>query len=335
MNSAVHTPAQKLIISMVILLLLVIGGTIGFMAIEQMTFLNSLYMTIITISTVGFGEVTALHPTGRMFVIFLIVFSIVAGTIAASAIGQFIIEGQIRQIMGRRKMRTKIKKLNDHYIIAGFGRVGRHVAEAFMRRKVPFIIIERDNAALNQIDAEGMLYVEGHAIEDETLKVAGVERAKVLVSTLPEEADNVYMALTARHLNPNIHIICRADNPGGEKKLKIAGANYVVSPHIMGGMRMAMASLRPNVVDFMQMTALGQSGLGIEEVEVPQDSWLHGKTLIDSQVKAKYGITVIGIKKQNKDMVINPSPSATMDSGDILVLVGSSDELEKFTGEMA
>nr|MBN2277207.1 potassium channel protein [candidate division Zixibacteria bacterium] len=334
MQEKIITPTRKLAISIIIMLILIVGGTMGFATIENMSIMNSLYMTVITISTVGFGEVQTLHPGGRMFVIMLIVFSIVAGTIAASAIGQFIVEGEIRQIMGRRIMRTKIQKLSDHYIIAGFGRVGRHVTEAYLRRQVSFIVIERDNAALNQLDAEGILYVEGQATEDETLRTAGVEKARVLVSTLPDEADNVYLALTARHLNPNLHIICRADNPEGEKKLKIAGANYVVSPHVMGGMRMAMASLRPNVVDFMQMTALGKSGLGIEEVKVPEGSWLNGKSLIDSQVKAKYGITVIGIKKKSLDLVINPSPNAIMDSGDILVLVGSSDELENFTAEM-
>jgi voltage-gated potassium channel len=330
----VLTPLRKLIISISIILILVIGGTIGFSIIEGMPPLEGLYMTVITLSTVGFGEVRPLHAAGRLFVITLIVFSVIAGTFAVSALGQFVLEGQLRNILGRRKMRSRIKRLSEHYIIAGFGRVGREVAHAFTRGKAPFIVIENNNATLNQLDAEGYLYVEGHATEDDVLLAAGIEKAKALVSTLPSEADNVYLALTARHMKPSLYIITRADHPDGEKKLKRAGANQVVSPHVLGGMRMAMASLRPNVVDFMQMTSMGESGLGIEEVTVPEKCRFSGKSLIDSRVKADYGVTVIGIKKADKDIVINPPPTALIETGDILLLIGSTDNLERFTGEM-
>jgi len=329
------TPTRKLLLSSLILTTILLGGTIGLSILENLDIIDALYMTIITISTVGFGEVKELSHSGRIFIMIIIVFSLATVALSASALGQFVLEGELRKIMGRKKMQTKIKKLSSHYIIAGFGRVGRQVAEAFMRRKVPFIVIEKDNAALNQLDAEGILYVEGPAIEDDILLTAGVEKAKVLVSTLPEESDNVYLALTARHMNADLHIICRADNPAGEKKLKRAGANYVVSPHILGGMRMATASLRPNVVDFMQMTAMGGSEIGIEEVSVPENSRLTGKSLIDSKIKADYGVTVIGIKKAGQQMKINPPPDAVIGSKDILVLVGTSSQLEKLTTEMS
>lgn len=328
------TPEKKLFVSIIIVLFLAVGGTFGFVILEKMNPLEGLYMTIITLSTVGFGEVRPFHTGGRVFAIVLIVFGVVAAGFTLSSLGQFIIEGQLRKIMGRRKMKSKIKNLSGHCIIAGFGRVGRQVAEAYMRRKQPFIVIEKENDAVNQLDAEGILYVEGQAIEDEVLLTAGVERAKVLVSTLPDEADNVYLALTARHMNPSLHIISRADNPAGEKKLKRAGANYVVSPHVLGGTRMAMASIRPNVLDFMQMTALGESGLGIEEVSVPERSRFSGQTLVDSKFKAEYGVTVIGIKKSGQKMIINPPPDAVIQAGDIMVLVGTSEQLEKITAEM-
>lgn len=252
-------PTKKLLLSVSILLLLAVFGTVGFVILENMGPLEGLYMTVITISTVGFEEVRPLHQAGHVFVIALIVFSLVTGTFAVSALGQIVIEGQLRNIMGRRKMQAKIKKLSDHYIIAGFRRVGRQVAEAFTRRKVPFIVIENSNSTMNHLDAEAYLYIEGEATDDEILISAGVDRAKVLVSTLPAEADNVYLALTARSMSQSLYIICRADHPEGEKKLKRAGANHVVSPHVLGGMRMAMASLRPNVLDFMQMTAIGEA----------------------------------------------------------------------------
>jgi len=333
-NQHGFTPERKLIISAVIVLILAVGGTVGFVTLERMNPLEGLYMTIITLSTVGFGEVRPFHTGGRIFAIVLIVFGVVTAGFTLSSLGQFIIEGQLRKIMGRRKMKSKIKNLSGHCIIAGFGRGGRQVAEAYVRRKQPFIVIEKENHAVNQLDAEGFLYVEGQATEDEALLTAGVERAKVLVSTLPDEADNVYLALTARHMNPSLHIICRADNPAGEKKLKRAGANYVVSPHVLGGMRMAMASIRPNVVDFIQMTALGESGLGIEEVSIPEGCQFSGKTLVESNFKSEYGVTVIGIKKPDQKMIINPPSDAIVENGDILVLVGTSEQLERITTEM-
>jgi voltage-gated potassium channel len=331
------SPIKKLFIALSIFALLVAGGTLGFSILENMPVLESLYMTVITISTVGFGEIQPLHQHGRVFVIILIICSVLTGTIAISALGQFILEGQLRSILGRRKMKAQIKHMSNHYIIAGFGRVGKQVAEIFVRRKVPFVVIENDNQTLNLLESEGYLYVEGEAIEDEILLKAGVERAKVLVSTLPAEADNVYLALTARELNQNLFIICRADHPDGEKKLKRAGANHVVSPHILGGMRMAMASLRPNVVDFMLMTALGEgdSELGIEEIVLPEGSKFTGKSLIDSQIKADYGVTIIGVRKPEQKTIVNPPSSTVLNEKDILVMVGSVDQLEKFTSDLA
>ncbi len=336
MRERALTPIQKLIISISLIIFLIMIGTVGLTLMEkQLTLFESLYFTVITISTVGFGEVVELHQHSRLFIIFLIVFSVITTTFAVSAIGQIVLEGQLRAILGRRKMKSKISKLSEHYIVAGFGRVGRQVIDAYRRRNVPFIILESDENVINRLEEEGILYVQGRATEDDVLIKAGVDKAKVLVSTLPVEADNVYLALTARDMNPSLYIICRADNPEGEKKLKRAGANNVVSPHILGGNRMAMASLRPNVVDFMQMTAMGEAGLGIEEVRLPAESRFSGQTLIDSKIKPEFGVTVIGIRKPDKRMIINPSPDEKMEANDILVLVGKTDELEKFTAEMA
>jgi voltage-gated potassium channel len=328
MNNNGLTPTRKLSLALSFIVILITIGTIGFSFLEDMSLLNGLYMTIITVSTVGFGEIQPLSIEGRLFVIILIVLSVGSGTIAVSALGEFVIEGRLRSILGRRKMQTKIKKLSNHYIIAGYGRVGRQVAEIFTQRKVPFIVIEKNNRALNQLEAEGHIYIEGEAIEDDALIRAGVERAKVLVSTLPSESDNVYLAMTARDFNHELFIICRADHPDGEKKLKRAGANQVVSPHILGGKRMAMSSLRPNVVDFMQMT---ESGLGIEEVKLPPGCRYDGQTLIDSKIKAEFGMTVIGIRKNDGHMTVNPAPSEIIRENDILVVVGDTEDLERFT----
>jgi len=327
-------PAKKLQLAFLAILIVVFAGIVGFTVFENMTPMEALYMSIITLSTVGFGEIHPLHTSGRIFVIVLIVFGVASATFAASTLGQVILEGQFRRLMGRRKMESKIKKLKKHFIIAGFGRVGRQVAEEYINRKVPFVINEKGEASLDHLNSTGYNYIAGEATEDETLILAKIEEAKVLVSTLPSEADNVYLTLTARHMNPKLFIIARADNPGGERKLKRAGADSVVCPHILGGMRMAMSSLRPNVVDFMQMTSLGEEGLGVEEIMVPVGCRFGGKSLMESGIKDEYGVTVVGIKKPNEKMQINPPPDATILENDILVLVGSSDELERLTREM-
>jgi len=328
------SPTSKLTIAASVMVILIVVGTIGFMILENYKPLQAVYMTVITLSTVGFQEVQPLGPEGEIFVIVLIVFGVITATYTASVIGQVILEGQIRQIFGRRKMDSKIKTLSDHYIVAGFGRVGRQVVDEFVERKVPFVVIEKDESALEYLDTHGYYYKIGEATEDEVLLAAGIEQAKVLVSTLPSEADNVYLTLTARHINPNLYIIGRADNPGGEKKLMRAGANTVVSPHILGGTRMAMSALRPNVVDFMQMTAIGGSGLGIEEVAVPTNCRFSGKSLVESNIKAEYGVTIIGIKKAGSVLQINPPPDAIIEDEDILVLVGSQDQLEELSAKM-
>lgn len=337
MNDYNHTltPAKKLQLAFVTILIVVLAGVIGFSIFEDMTPLEALYMTVITLSTVGFGEIQPLHTSGRIFVIILIVVGVASATFTASTLGQVILEGQFRRLMGRRKMESKIKKLKDHFIIAGFGRVGRQVAKEYVDRKVPFVVIEKGEASLDHLNTLGYNYIAGEATEDETLISAKIKQAKVLVSTLPSEADNVYLSLTARHMNPELYIIARADNPGGERKLKRAGANSVVCPHILGGMRMAMSSLRPNVVDFMQMTSLGEEGLGVEEISVPVGCRFGGKSLMESGIKAEYGVTVIGIKKPDQKMQINPPPDATIFEKDILVLVGSRDELERLNREMS
>jgi voltage-gated potassium channel len=323
------TPEEKLRLAAYGLLAVLLVGTFGFMYLEHMSPLDSLYMTVITLSTVGFGEVNPLHSGGRTFVIFLIVFGVALAGFTFSVIGQMVLEGQIREIFGRRKMDSRIRKMTGHYIIAGYGRVGRHVASEFQRRGVSFVVVERDDEAISQLVAEHIPFVQGDSTDEDALRSAGLESASTLISTLPDEAQNVYLTLTARDMNKKLKIIARADLEGGEKKLVRAGADHVVTPHILGGMRMAMASLRPNVVDFMQMTSLGEGGLSIEELMIPANCRLSGKTLVESNIKQDYGVTIIGIKQKNKQMIIAPEPGTVLSESDILVLIGPMDSLER------
>ncbi len=329
------TPVQKLRLAVGALVLMVFTGTAGFMLLEEMGMLDAVYMTVITLSTVGFGEVRPLHPVGRIFAIVIILFGVVLAGFTASVIGQLVLEGQFREIFGRRKMENKIRKMSGHYIIAGYGRVGRQVAQEFKKRNVPFVVIEKEEEETKRLFDEGVLVIQGEATEDEVLRKAGIESAQTLISTLPDEAQNVYLTLSARDINRDLNIIARADYEEGEKKLLRAGANHVVTPHVLGGQRMAMASLRPNVLDFMHTTALGEGGLSIEEVVIPRNCRLEGKTLIDSQLKQEYGATIIGIKKPGQKMTVAPSPETVLGESDILVLIGPIDGLERLSRDLS
>ncbi|MCX6835917.1 MAG: potassium channel family protein, partial [candidate division Zixibacteria bacterium] len=213
------TSTGKLVLVILAGLLVAVGGTIGFMVIEGMTLIDAAYMTAITLSTVGFGEVTPLHPAGRIFVIILLIFGIAVATTFAAIIGQQVIEGHFKSLVTRRKMENRLKKLSDHCILAGFGRVGRQVAREFERKMVPWVVIEKDETSIEPIISKGAIVVVGDATDDEVLLRAGIDRAKTLISTLPEEAQNVYLTLTARYMNPKLKIIARADYDDGEKKL--------------------------------------------------------------------------------------------------------------------
>ena len=329
------SPAEKLRFVLFGVLLIVFGGTAGFMWIEKMDFLDGLYMTVITLSTVGYGEVVPLHPAGRLFVIFLIATGMVTVGSVAAILGEQILEGHFRNLVSRRKMENKLRKMSNHYIVAGFGRVGRQVAKEIMARNAPCVVIEREEASIDKLALEGLVAVAGDATDDDVLMKAGVEHARTLISTLPEEAQNVYLTLTARHMNPKLNIIARADYEEGEKKLLRAGANHVVIPHVLGGIRMAKAALQPHVVDFMQMASLGEEGLLVEELVVPEGSKLVGQSLADSNLKQRYGITVIGIKHPGQKMNINPRADTPLSADDVVVVIGAVEDLERFSHDVS
>lgn len=325
------TPMARFRIALLVLMMVMAGGTAGFVFLEKMSVVEGVYMTVITLSTVGFGEVRPLHPAGRLFVILLIVFGVMIAGYIAKLIGEMLLEGQFREMVARRKMDKKLKNIKDHYIIAGFGRVGMRVAREFQTKRVDYVVIEKNAENRARLTTEQHVFLDGDATEEDVLRQAGIERAVTLVSTLPDEAQNVYLTLTARSMNPSLKIIARADFEEGEKKLVRAGADIVVIPHVLGGMRMAMASLQPNVVDFMQMATLGGEGLAIEEVVIQESAPICGRTILESRFKADYGATIIGIKKHGTRMEIGPGPGTVLDKGDILVLVGDPDRLSQLT----
>jgi voltage-gated potassium channel len=327
-----HSPEERLRVLLSILALAILASSLGYWLLdprEDANFLDAVYMTFITIATVGYKEVFPLTDSGKLFTVFVIASSGVILALTIGTLGQFFVEGELRRILGRRKMDKQIKRMKEHFIVAGCGRVGQIVIEELERAEASYVIVEKETEKYPEMADERYLYVEGDATEDEVLIEAGIEKAKCLIITIPSEADAVYIALTARQLNPGIFTIARADSKTARKKLERAGADRVVMPHDIGGRRMAQASLKPSLVDSLSIDSFGgELGLEIEEVKIPSSCSFVDKTLFDSEMRSKYGVTVMAIRKKDGQKIVNPPPEVVIEAGDVLVLVAEKGRLE-------
>ena len=329
-------PVRHLRFSIAALVTVIAFGTLGYAMIEDWQAFDALYMTIITLATVGFREVHELSPEGKIFTIVLIISGtgIIAYTL--SSLIQFTLEGQLRKILGRKKLESRIGKLRDHYIICGYGRIGHLICREFQSRPTPFVVVEQNPNHIERLGREGYMYVEGDATDDETLQAAGIEHAKGLITAVTSDTDNVYITLTARGLNPKLFILARAGEEGAEKKLMRAGASKVISPYTIGASRMAQAILRPSVVDFIELaTASEHLALQIEEIRIAADSVLAGKSLINSGIRQSMGIIIVGIKESDGKMTFNPPPEKNIEPNSVLIILGERpaiSQLEKIAG---
>ena len=316
---------------LVIIAFILFFGTIGFQMVEPAYgFLDALYMTVITITTIGYGEIIPLSRTGRIFNLFLIAFGWTGLFLAAKMAGELIVKRQLSKLLGRHRMDKKLASLKDHFIVCGYGRVGKVVCEEFSRFKTRFVVIERNPELVEELIAKGYIFYQGDCTDDQSLIAAGVERAKGLINAVANESDAVYITLTCRQQNPGLFIVARADSLSAVPKLRRAGADKVISPHVSAGSRMVMGALRPNVVDFMTITPLeGEAGLRIEEMVVSEGSRLIGKSFKELDVRAKYGLNIIGIKKTDGAMIYNPSAHQVVMAGDTLIMVGGGQELSQ------
>jgi len=314
--------------AIIFLLSVFVVGIGGYMVIEGWNFFDSLYMVVITLATVGFGEIHPLTFHGRIFTIVLILVWAGIGFYALSSIIQPIIEGEIRKVLGRKKLEKEIRNLKDHYIVCGFGRMGSYISRELRNASVSYIIIEKDEYLREKLERENYLYLYGNASEDEVLIEAGVKKARGLVAVVASDADNVYITLTARQLNPNLFILARSSNESSERKLQQAGANKVISPYQMGAVRMVQAILRPAVLDFIEIAFHGKSmELQCEEFLVKPNSSLVGSSLQEAEIRKNLGVIIVAIKETSGKMVFNPSRDVRINAGDTLITLGEKKDL--------
>ncbi|SHJ51154.1 voltage-gated potassium channel [Malonomonas rubra DSM 5091] len=322
-------PLRKVLLSLLTLFILIGGGTAGYVIIEDWATFEALYMTVITLATVGYKEVYDLSYEGKVFTIVLIVTG--TGTLAYTigSMFQFMVEGQLRRVLGRKKLQKQISNLKDHYIICGYGRIGRMVCQEFSAKPLPFIVVEQEPERCQQLEEAGILFVQGDATNDDVLEKAGIREAKGLITVVTSDSANVFITLTARGINPDLFILARASEDSAQVKLMRAGANKVISPYKIGASRIAQAILRPSVVDFIEI-AIGANNieLQMEEIQVNAASRLVGKNLIDSGIRKNLGLIIVGIKK-NQQMMFNPDPGVTIDADDILIALGKSPDIKK------
>jgi voltage-gated potassium channel len=315
-----------------IIIVIAIGfGTLGYRLLEGWSFVDALYMTIITMTTVGFAEVQPLSEYGRIFTIGLIVTSIGIAGYVVSQLTAFVVEGEVKRILQGRKMDKQIAKLNNHIILCGAGRTGLHIAEEFHRTRTPFVVIEQNKEALEDLlRFEGLLYLQEDATQDETLILAGVKRARGLVTTLSEDKDNIFVTLCARSLNPKLRIIARLVEERNAELLRKAGAAEIVSPNAIGGLRMASVMLRPEVISFLdEMLRVTGQALRLEEMHVDDTPALLNRSLGEADIRRRIGLLVVAVKSQQHGYQFNPGAETILRSGDILIVIGTEEQLTR------
>lgn len=323
---------KRLYYAALLLLTVVCIGVAGYMLIEGYRFFDAFYMTIITIGTVGFMEVQPLSDPGRLFTAFLIITGFGTFAYAITSVTGYVIDGEFRDYYRHLKTLNAIEKLNGHVIICGYGRNGRQAAQVLKKHDKRFVVVEQKKDEVEKLNHKfSHLVLEGDATQDEVLLKAGVERAAALITTLPIDADNVFIVLTARSLNPKLTIISRASDDNSDRKLKTAGANNVIMPDKIGGAHMASLVLKPDVIEFIDyITGQGGPEINLEEItfdNLPEP--LRNKTIKDLEIRNKSGANIVGFKKGNGEFVINPSPDTQLIPDGKLFVLGTPEQIRK------
>ena len=319
-----------------LLAVITVVGTLGYIVLEGWSFIDALYMTVITVGTIGFGEVNTLDTTGRIWTMVLIISGVGALGYATTSVVALAVEGTVRGYFRERRMRAEIDKLNAHYVLCGFGRVGRQVAQEFTIDNVPFVVVDQDPAKVEDCLEWGFRAVLGEASEDAVLEEAGTRRARGLVAAVDSDADNVFVVLSARKINPDLHIVARASSDESAAKLEIAGADRTLSPYAVGGRRLAALATQPLIVDFLDIVTHGEKGIEfrLEEFGVPKESPLANHTIGELQIGEKTGAMVLAIRTSEGKFDTTPSAQDEIHPGDTLIVLGTNDQVTRLDALM-
>ncbi len=321
---------KKIVAISALLVLLWATGIAGYMLIEGWGLLDAVYMTAISLSTVGFKEVHPLTEQGRVFTILLITLGVGLFFYAIGSLAEGLIEGHLKGLIGRRRMLKKISRLERHYIVCGYGRLGRVICHELQLRNKPLVVVDNKQSAVQRAEKRQLLWVLGDATVDNVLKSAGIKRAKGLISVLGTDAANVYITISAKFLNPRVTIVTRAENENAEKKMFQVGATKVISPYKIGASRMALAVLKPTLTEFLDLASHSVGfDLDIEQIEIVAGSELDGKALKDISLRERTGVTVIAIKKRGGEMSLQLRPEEPLAPGDVIVALGSRAGIQK------
>lgn len=324
-------PGLRIVLALIALLLSVVGG--GFFLWffedpkEQLSLSNAVWLALITTTTVGYGDITP-HSTGaRLVTVVILSLGFLSVSVATASFVELLVEGGIARMLGRRSLESRIAGLEGHYIICGYGRMGRMICREISQR-VPIVVIEKNEDELRRLEEDGYLYLYGDATEEEVLARAGIERARGLVSVVASDAENVFIVLTAREMSRSLYILARSVDESSERKLRRAGANKVISPYLIGGLRLAQAIIKPTVVDFLEFIMLNDSlDVRVEEMPISEGSALADCRLVNSGISAQ-NIIVLAIKRQHGRMEFNPSRDTAIKAGDTLIVLGPAKGME-------
>nr|MBN1229140.1 potassium channel protein [Anaerolineae bacterium] len=319
----------RMAIPLAIILITIITGTLGYWTLEGWPFVDAIYMTLITVTTIGYGVPYPLSYRGQVFTILLMVMTIGAVGYALSSLARFLFEGELNRLIQGRRMDRRIIRMKDHIILCGCGRTGRHIANEFFKTQTGFLIIEEDTEKIIAIQQtiEDIVYLQGDATQDDMLRLAGIERASGLIAALGDDKENLFIVLTARSMNSDLRIITRVSDDENAEKLLRAGADEVISPNAIGGLRMASVMLRPKVVTFLdQMLRVPDQTLRVDEIEVNDVPSLAGKTLAQTQIARRTGMLVVAILDERDDYVFNPDPHRILQPGDTLIVMGTPEQ---------
>ncbi len=319
---------NQLRFGLVSLIVIIVVGTIGYEIIEDdWDFLDSFYMTVITISTTGFKEVKDLSNEGRLLTIFLIISGVLTIAYTGGKAAQILIE---TQVFRRRRMSKELENISGHYIVCGYGRMGKHICDGLKYNNMPFVVIENDQKKIEIIRELDFLFINGDATSDEILVKAGVKKAKGLVAVIRSDAENVFATLSARQLNPDIYVVSRAVEEGTESKLLTAGADRVVKPYDLGGNRMVQLLIRPGVIDFIDGVARKRDvNISLEEINISENSGLIDKELKGSPIRKDLNIIIVAVNKKNGSFIYNPRSDTKFEAGDKLIAIGEKENLSK------